>query len=249
MVVWAVIQIWPICLNLTAAMRSMPNLPPSCPWKRRTSDVRPVEREVWQMVDYRARGNRRPGHRLVVYLHLAFPKVRCEAGKHLDSPEAMADCYECHLKATPKVAQDWYESKHGIQLVKCFMCHGQPDGKGALPFAAKPAANGHLPCAATIPASSRCRRNSGWNRTARNAIHSIRTPSIMRPTSSRRRKRPWIERTAKPVSTLEEGDHEHYPTGISEIYRRRFGAHGPWRSADRLPPQAQESAPAAWISG
>jgi hypothetical protein len=73
------------------------------------------------------------------FLHFAFPKVRCTA-KHLDSPEAMADCYDCHLKTTPKVAQDWYESKHGVQLVKCFMCHGQPDGKGALPFAAKPAA-------------------------------------------------------------------------------------------------------------
>jgi hypothetical protein len=74
------------------------------------------------------------------FINFAFPKVRCTA-KHLDSPEAMADCYECHLKITPKVAQDWYESKHGIQLVKCFMCHGQPDGKGALPFAAKPAAD------------------------------------------------------------------------------------------------------------
>jgi cytochrome c553 len=74
----------------------------------------------------------------VVYLRVAFPTVRCEGGKHLDSPEALADCYECHKKATPKVAQDWYESKHGIQLVKCFMCHGQPDGKGALPYAANP---------------------------------------------------------------------------------------------------------------
>ena len=77
------------------------------------------------------------------FLHFAFPKVRCTA-KHLDSPEALADCYECHLKATPKVAQDWYESKHGVQLVKCFMCHGQPDGKGSLPFAAKPARRHHL---------------------------------------------------------------------------------------------------------
>jgi hypothetical protein len=73
------------------------------------------------------------------YLHFAFPTVRCTA-RHLDSPEAMADCYTCHLKTTPKVAQDWYESKHGVQLVKCFMCHGQPDGKGSLPFTAKPAA-------------------------------------------------------------------------------------------------------------
>ena len=72
-----------------------------------------------------------------LYIGAAFPRVRCPA-QHLDSPEALADCYECHQKATPKVAQDWYESKHGVQLVKCFMCHGQPDGQGALPFAANP---------------------------------------------------------------------------------------------------------------
>lgn len=72
------------------------------------------------------------------YLSAAFPRVRCEAAKHLDSPDTLADCYECHKKATPKVAQDWLESKHGVQLVKCFMCHGQPDGKGALPFALNP---------------------------------------------------------------------------------------------------------------
>lgn len=76
----------------------------------------------------------------IIFINVAFPKVRCTA-KHLDSPEALADCYTCHLKATPKLAQDWYESKHGLQLVKCFMCHGQPDGKGALPFAANPDVN------------------------------------------------------------------------------------------------------------
>jgi len=74
---------------------------------------------------------------MAIYVNVAFPRVRCPA-RHLDSPEALADCYECHKKATPKVAQDWYESKHGIQLVKCFMCHGQPDGKGALPYAVNP---------------------------------------------------------------------------------------------------------------
>jgi hypothetical protein len=72
-----------------------------------------------------------------LYIGMAFPRVRCPA-QHLDSPDALADCYECHKKATPKVAQDWYESKHGVQLVKCFMCHGQPDGKGALPYAVSP---------------------------------------------------------------------------------------------------------------
>ncbi len=74
------------------------------------------------------------------YLDKAFPKVRCEAAKHLDAPEALNDCYTCHAKTTPVVAQDWKDSKHGVLLVKCVVCHGEPNGKGSIPFAAKPSA-------------------------------------------------------------------------------------------------------------
>ncbi|MEJ2157108.1 MAG: hypothetical protein P8X96_17375 [Desulfobacteraceae bacterium] len=72
------------------------------------------------------------------YVNAAFPKVRCEAFKHLEAPEASSDCYTCHQKTSPKTAQDWLESKHGVNLVKCFVCHGQPDGKGSVPWAVKP---------------------------------------------------------------------------------------------------------------
>lgn len=58
--------------------------------------------------------------------------------KHLVAPDSAADCYECHKKATPKIAQDWYESKHGVVLMKCFVCHGQPDGKGSVPWSVVP---------------------------------------------------------------------------------------------------------------
>ena len=53
---------------------------------------------------------------------------------HLPPEDRHYDCYGCHLKVTPQVAQDWYESKHGVTLVRCQVCHGQPDGKGAVPF-------------------------------------------------------------------------------------------------------------------
>lgn len=73
------------------------------------------------------------------YINVAFPKSRCGFDmEHLKAPEALSDCYECHSKATPKVAQDWFESKHGVMLVKCFVCHGQPDGKGSVPFSRDP---------------------------------------------------------------------------------------------------------------
>lgn len=76
------------------------------------------------------------------YYNAAFPQTRCEYDmEHLKSPDSASDCYECHVKATPKVAQDWYESKHGVMLVKCFVCHGQPDGKGSVPYAVNPDVN------------------------------------------------------------------------------------------------------------
>ncbi len=77
------------------------------------------------------------------YFSYAFPKTNCDFGvEHLTSPDSAADCYECHKKATPKVAQDWFESKHGVMLVKCFVCHGQPDGKGSVPYALDPDVKG-----------------------------------------------------------------------------------------------------------
>lgn len=78
---------------------------------------------------------------VLLYINLAFPEVRCAAVDHLKSPDQLSDCFECHLKCTPKVAQDWYESKHGVMLVKCFVCHGQPDGKGSVPYAVNPNVN------------------------------------------------------------------------------------------------------------
>lgn len=73
-----------------------------------------------------------------LYISVAFPKVRCEGAKHLEAPEQYADCVTCHAKSTIKVTQDWQESKHGVMLVKCVVCHGEPDGKGSVPFEVKP---------------------------------------------------------------------------------------------------------------
>ncbi|MDR2054827.1 MAG: hypothetical protein LBQ10_03035 [Desulfovibrio sp.] len=72
-----------------------------------------------------------------LYLDRAFPKVRCE-GAHLSVPEKYADCVSCHAKSTARATQDWKESKHGAMLVKCVVCHGEPDGKGSISFSANP---------------------------------------------------------------------------------------------------------------
>jgi hypothetical protein len=67
-----------------------------------------------------------------------FPEQRSADFEHLVIPDSITDCYACHAKMTPKLAHDWYQSKHGLMLVKCFVCHGQPDGMGSIPFTAYP---------------------------------------------------------------------------------------------------------------
>ena len=69
---------------------------------------------------------------------MAFPKQRSGDFEHLVIPASITDCYACHAKMTPKLAHDWHESEHGVKLVKCFACHGRPDGTGTIPFTAQP---------------------------------------------------------------------------------------------------------------
>lgn len=64
-------------------------------------------------------------------------EIRCE-GKNLSYPETFSDCVDCHSIKTPEIVDNWYESKHGVMLVKCGTCHGDPSGKGELAFSAKP---------------------------------------------------------------------------------------------------------------
>lgn len=85
------------------------------------------------------------GGGFVLYVHNAFTGTNCDAAKHLENP-MIGDCYGCHIKVTPQVAQDWYESKHGVTLVRCQVCHGQPDGKGAVPFTRTPGIASCMPC-------------------------------------------------------------------------------------------------------
>jgi len=33
-------------------------------------------------------------------------------------------CDVCHKEVTPEIVDAWYESKHGMNNVKCFVCHG-----------------------------------------------------------------------------------------------------------------------------
>ena len=69
-----------------------------------------------------------------VYIQTAFTGTRCEGAKHLEAEAMIGDCYGCHLKVTPQIAQDWYESKHGVTSVT-----GSPTARAPSPSSVSPA--------------------------------------------------------------------------------------------------------------
>ncbi len=42
----------------------------------------------------------------------------------LSEQEMLIACSDCHREATPEVEKQWYDSLHGIAMVKCYQCHG-----------------------------------------------------------------------------------------------------------------------------
>lgn len=42
----------------------------------------------------------------------------------LDEQEKFIACADCHRDVTPDLEEEWYESVHGIAMVKCYQCHG-----------------------------------------------------------------------------------------------------------------------------
>jgi len=60
---------------------------------------------------------------LVAATALAGPaaKKRVKGHPEVDVAEA---CDTCHADVTPEVVDNWYLSKHGVNNVKCFVCHG-----------------------------------------------------------------------------------------------------------------------------
>jgi hypothetical protein len=49
-----------------------------------------------------------------------------EAGMHPELTEQpkLMPCSECHKSETPEIYKQWYDSRHGIGMVKCYQCHG-----------------------------------------------------------------------------------------------------------------------------
>jgi len=42
----------------------------------------------------------------------------------LSEQEKNISCAQCHEEVTPELHKQWYDSRHGIAMVKCYQCHG-----------------------------------------------------------------------------------------------------------------------------
>lgn len=47
-----------------------------------------------------------------------------DAHPELTEQEMLMACSDCHRETTPEVEKEWYDSAHGIAMVKCYQCHG-----------------------------------------------------------------------------------------------------------------------------
>ncbi len=49
-----------------------------------------------------------------------------QSGIHpeLTEQEQYIACSDCHKTVTPEIYEEWYQSGHGIGMVKCYQCHG-----------------------------------------------------------------------------------------------------------------------------
>lgn len=68
---------------------------------------------------------------LLVVLGLMLYSVSVMAGKkgqlmhpELTEQEQLIACADCHKETTPEIEKEWYDSVHGIAMIKCYQCHG-----------------------------------------------------------------------------------------------------------------------------
>lgn len=46
------------------------------------------------------------------------------AHPELSEQEMYIACADCHKETTPDIEKQWYDSSHGIAMIKCYQCHG-----------------------------------------------------------------------------------------------------------------------------
>jgi hypothetical protein len=96
---------------------------------------------------------------LVLALALAAAPATARVGHPpVRAGDAAEACEACHAKTTPAVVQEWAAGRHGLLLVKCFVCHGSTGKDFALRVGADRCAGCHpaevASSAAILPAKA-----------------------------------------------------------------------------------------------
>ena len=55
----------------------------------------------------------------------------------LSEEEKLLPCASCHRDVTPEIYEEWYKSRHGLDNVKCFQCHGTYENFEVIPSASR----------------------------------------------------------------------------------------------------------------
>lgn len=88
-------------------------------------------------------------------------------------------CEGCHSDSTPRVFREWKESRHGIDLVKCLVCHGSTGAD----FKARPAMDRCTGCHADQVASMRSPAMKGKTCFSCHSPHAL-DPHVTSPAMS-----------------------------------------------------------------
>ncbi|MEN8140699.1 MAG: multiheme C-type cytochrome [Thermodesulfobacteriota bacterium] len=85
------------------------------------------------------------------------PDASAAAGGHppLSEQEKLIACADCHRDATPEIHQQWYDSRHGIGMVKCYQCHGTFENLAVVPEKSK-CATCHMAAMDKCPKDKEC---------------------------------------------------------------------------------------------
>ncbi|WP_456434291.1 cytochrome c3 family protein [Thermosulfuriphilus sp.] len=63
----------------------------------------------------------------------AVSQTKVSGHPELSENEKLIACSSCHREVTPEIYEQWYNSVHGLDNVKCFQCHGTYENFRAIP--------------------------------------------------------------------------------------------------------------------
>lgn len=61
---------------------------------------------------------------LMFYVQPVTGQNNQDTHPELDEQDMYIACSDCHRENTPDLEKEWFDSVHGIAMIKCYQCHG-----------------------------------------------------------------------------------------------------------------------------